>query len=109
MAATWTRIVVVPSRTFYYPDEEEKDEDCVGAFHMPEVGKLSSARRTIPQNGKAIKDNWRIAVREETPNIVPVMPGDFPTSELWVRKCVFCIGGQSCPERKRRCILRCRT
>ena len=44
------------------------------------LANLRDLRVTIPQIGKAVKDNWRKAAMQESPS---------SSSEEWTRKCVF--------------------
>ena len=68
-AATWTRMVIVPRREYYYPEEEtvEHRGDSAPCVRWPVVSSLRDARLTIPKGGKALKDNWRAAAREDGP------------------------------------------
>ena len=56
--ATWTRLITVPRREFYYPNEGERG---------PGLSILRSTRLTIPRMVKSIKDDWRKTVVEDGP------------------------------------------
>ena len=61
--ATWARVIVVPRKEFYHPNEGLERS----AVIRPILANLRDLRLTIPLVGKAIKDNWRKAEMHESP------------------------------------------
>ena len=69
-AGTWTRVIVVPRKSFYHPSEGEDG---------PDLATLSGKRSTIPLSVETIRDNWKAAGFDDTPL----------GEKLWTGKCVF--------------------
>jgi hypothetical protein len=67
IAATWTRIIVVPRKRSFHPSEDSEDG--------PLPGDLGDSRVTITSDGKVTRDSWRRDA-EEGP-------------EEWTGTCIF--------------------
>ena len=61
--ATWTRVIMVPSKEFYDPSEGLERSSMIG----PVLSNLRDTRVTIPLMGKSVRDNWRKAAMHECP------------------------------------------
>ena len=74
-SATWTRVIVVPRKFPYHPEEEGPGgplRDRLG----PRLTSLRDARLTVQSNGESTRDNWRQAANEEA-------------KEPWTGRCTF--------------------
>ena len=62
-SATWTRVIVVPRKIPYHPEE-----GLGGPFQdrsRPRVASLRDARLTIRSNGESTLDSWKQAANDE--------------------------------------------
>jgi len=71
-ASTWTRVIVVPRKAYFHPEEGRKGG--------PSPEDLGDMRKTITADGRISRDDWRKADLADGPEGSP--------SE-WVGSCVF--------------------
>ena len=63
VTATWTRVIRVPRRAMYHPSEgiADQEEGLSLEEKGPVLSTLRSARMTIPEKGRSIRDDWRVS------------------------------------------------